>query len=145
MVGDGRNKKSMAYVGNVTSFIERCLETKVKYALYNYVDTPDLEMNELVRYVRKILKNTDSVGFRVPYLFGLAVGYIVDVFAAISGKNMPVSSVRVRKFAASTEFRSSKHELGAFVPPYTLRAGLDRTLQSEFIDPDPSREIFYTE
>ena len=46
--------KSMAYVGNVT--LKDALETKVKYTLYNYVDTPDLEMNELVRYVRKNTK-----------------------------------------------------------------------------------------
>lgn len=145
MVGDGKNKKSMAYIGNVTAFIEKCIDTKVNYGLYNYVDTPDFQMNELVSYVRKVLKNKNSVGFRVPYPLGLLVGYIADFLVFVTGKRLPISSVRVRKFTASTEFRSSKRQLDSFVPPYTLLEGLDRTLNSEFINPDPHQEIFYTE
>lgn len=145
MVGNGNNKKSMAYVGNVTAFIEKCLDTKVNYGLYNYVDTPDLQMTELVSYVRKALKNKNSVGVRIPYPLGLLVGYLADFLVFMTGRRLPVSSLRVRKFTASTEFASSKNQLDSFVPPYTLLEGLDRTLNSEFINPDTHQEIFYTE
>ena len=65
--------------------------------------------------------------------------------AKLSGKNLPVSSVRVKKFASSTEFKSAKATLNNFQAPFSLSDGLRRTLKSEFISPDPNREIFFTE
>ena len=52
MVGKGENKKSMAYIGNIVAFLETCIAADQKYGVYNYVDTPDLTMNELVSQVR---------------------------------------------------------------------------------------------
>ena len=63
----------------------------------------------------------------------------------LTGKNLPVSSIRVKKFASSTEFKSAKNALEHFEPPYELSQGIEKTLQSEFISPDPNQEIFYTE
>ena len=51
MLGDGENKKSMAYIANIVAFLETCIATDHKYGVYNYVDTPDLTMNELVSQV----------------------------------------------------------------------------------------------
>ena len=145
MVGKGENKKSMAYIGNVVAFLETCIATDQKYGVYNYVDTPDLTMNELVSQVRAKLKGKTGVGLRLPYWLGLILGYSADFVAKISGKNLPVSSIRVKKFTSSTEFESAKAGLDNFDAPFTLSHGIERTLQSEFISPDPSREIFYTE
>lgn len=145
MVGKGENKKSMAYIGNIVAFLETCIESEQKYGLYNYIDTPDLTMNELVSQVRSELKGKDSIGPRLPYWFGLFIGYTADLIAKLSGKNLPVSSIRVRKFASPTEFKSAKNSLDTFAAPFQLADGVRRTLRSEFIAPDPSREIFYTE
>lgn len=145
MVGSGQNKKSMAYVGNIVSFLEHTLESKVPYGVFNYVDTPDLTMNELVSQVREKLHNKIGVGPRLPYWLGLLLGYIADGFARVTNKNLPISSLRVRKFTASTAFESAKSSLDGFVAPYSLQDGISRTLVSEFIAPDPNREIFYTE
>jgi GlcNAc-P-P-Und epimerase len=145
MVGSGNNCKSMAYVENVVSFIEKCLETDKKFAVYNYVDTPDMNMNSLVRQVRSVLKGKDSIGPRIPQSLGILLGYLADGVTRISGKNLPISSIRVKKFCASTSFKSAKESLDGFKPPFTLQEGIERTLHSEFIEPDPDREIFYTE
>ena len=145
MVGDGNNKKSMAYVGNIVAFLERSLEAKVSYGVFNYVDTPDLTMNELVSQVREKLHDKSGVGPRLPYWLGLILGNIADGVARISGKNLPISALRVRKFAASTDFASDKSSLAGFVAPYSLQDGISKTLKSEFIAPDPRREIFFTE
>ena len=51
----------------------------------------------------------------------------------------------MKKFASSTEFKSAKFNLDDFIAPFQLSDGVHRTLQSEFIAPDPNREIFYTE
>ena len=145
MVGLGENKKSMAYIGNIVAFLDVCITTEQKYGVYNYVDTPDLTMNELVSQVRGRLKGKDGVGPRVPYWLGIILGYTADLVAKFSGKNLPVSSIRVRKFASSTEFKSKKASLENFTPPYSLSEGVERTLKSEFISPDPNQEIFFTE
>ena len=145
MVGKGENKKSMAYIGNVVAFLETCIATDQKYGVYNYVDTPDLTMNELVSQVRANLKGYEGVGPRLPYWLGLILGYTADLVAKITGKNLPVSSIRVKKFASPTEFKSAKASLDNFQVPFSLIDGVQRTLQSEFIAPDPEREIFFTE
>ena len=51
-----------------------------RYGLYNYVDTPDLTMNELVGLVRKKIKGKNNVGFRLPYSIGLVFGVLADFF-----------------------------------------------------------------
>ena len=144
MVGKGDNKKSMAYIQNVVAFLEKCISTDQKYGVYNYVDTPDFTMNELGSLVRGRLRGKPSVGIRIPKFIGLMAGYTADILAKL-GVNLPISSIRVKKFCASSEFSSAKADLDGFEAPYTLREGLDRTLEAEFINPDPDRQIFYTE
>ncbi len=144
MIGNGKNKKSMAYVQNLAAFLMKCIESDEKYAVYNYVDTPDFTMNELVSLVRGKLRGKSSVGIRVPKFIGLVAGYTADILAKL-GVKLPISSIRVKKFCASSEFSSAKGELDGFVAPFTLQEGLDRTLEAEFINPDPNRQIFYTE
>ena len=66
MVGKGENKKSMAYIGNVVAFLETCIATEQKYGVYNYIDTPDLTMNELVSQVQKAIGKKCGSASSVP-------------------------------------------------------------------------------
>ncbi len=145
MIGTGENKKSMAYVENVAAFLLHCIQTSTPHGVYNYIDKPDSTMNELVCLVRAKLKGKASVGLRLPYGAGLFIGYLADFVAYILGVKLPISSIRVKKFCASSEFSTAKSELDGFKASYTLQEGLARTLQSEFILPDADRQIFYTE
>lgn len=145
MIGKGENKKSMAYIGNVVAFLEVCISTKQKYGVYNYVDTPDMTMKELVSEVRRKLNGKTGVGLRLPYWLGILMGYLADFASVVLKKNIPISSIRVKKFLSSTEFNSDKAKLDGFRAPFTLREGIKRTLYSEFIAPEPNREIFFTE
>lgn len=145
MVGAGANKKSMAYIGNIVAFIEQSVFSDKDYAVYNYIDAPDMDMNTLVRQVRNRLKGLDTIGLRLPYWLGLMLGYVADGVAKVTGKTLPVSSIRVKKFCATTSFQSAKADLDGFEAPFSLGEGIDRTLDSEFLNPDPDREIFFTE
>jgi nucleoside-diphosphate-sugar epimerase len=145
MIGSGKNIKSMAYIGNLVAFLDVCIETERKYAVYNYVDTPDLDMNSLVRHAQKNLRHRAPINLRIPIWFGLILGYIADGASRISGKRFPLSSIRVRKFCSSTSFSSAKLDLDGFTPPFELLEGINRTISSEFIFPDPNREVFFTE
>ena len=145
MIGAGKNRKSMAYVSNVVAFLERCIETEKEYVAYNYVDTPDLQMNDLVRQVRQRLLGKNNVGFRIPYWIGLMLGLGADAISFSTGRKLPISAIRIRKFCASTAFNSAKADLDGFRAPFSLQEGIDRTLESEFIRPARDREIYYTE
>ena len=144
MIGLGKNRKSMAYVGNIAAFLRIAVESGTS-GIFNYVDEPDYDMNALVSEVRGALKGRYDIGPRLPYHFGMLLGYLADFLAKATGKKLPISSIRVKKFCASTEFKSRKTDLEGFVPPFQMRDGLRRTLQTEFISPDPNREIFFTE
>ena len=145
MIGKGENKKSMAYIGNVVAFLETCITTDQKYGVYNYVDTPDLSMRELVIQVRKELTGKKGVGLQLPFWLGMILGYSADLISFVLSKNLPVSSIRVKKFASSTQFSTAKASLDNFVAPFKLSEGIQLTLHSEFISPNPTREVFHTE
>lgn len=133
MVGPGTNYKSMAYVGNIVEFIKYKLQNvNAGYEVYNYVDKPDLSMNELVSEVEKSL-NKKIPSTHLPYALGMLGGYCFDILSKLTGKKFAISSVRVKKFCATTQFDASKVHSSGFVAPYSLSQGLDRTLQYEFV------------
>jgi nucleoside-diphosphate-sugar epimerase len=133
MVGPGKNYKSMAYVGNIVEFIKFKMENiKKSYEVYNYVDKPDLNMNELAAEVEKSL-NKKIPSIHIPYPVGMLGGYCFDILSKLTGKKFSISSVRVKKFCATTQFDATKAHNSGFKAPYTLEQGLDRTLQYEFV------------
>jgi nucleoside-diphosphate-sugar epimerase len=144
MFGDGKNRKSMAYVENVAAFIEYSLSFKPGLHIYNYIDKPDFDMNTLISIARKTLFGKDDVGLRLPASLGMAIGYFSDVVAKVTRKTLPVSSIRVKKFMGTTQFSSSVSETG-FVPPVSLEEGLARTLRYEFLENNSSQRTFDTE
>lgn len=145
MVGKGTNYKSMAYVGNVAAFIKYQLENlKPGYRVYNYIDKPDMDMNDLVSVVEKSL-NKKIPNIHFPYWLGMLGGYGFDILSKITGKKLAISSVRIKKFCATTRFDATKAHSCGFKAPYTLEEGLQRTLHYEFIDKNKDEIIFRSE
>jgi nucleoside-diphosphate-sugar epimerase len=132
MIGDGRNKKSMGYVRNLSSFLTAFLNSSPGEQVYNYADKPDLTVNELIEIVHGILANNRRIKFRIPYSIGLLGGYVYDFLAKITGRTFPISSVRIKKFCANTILTAEKLKGTGFIAPYTLEDGLKRMIQSEF-------------
>lgn len=132
MVGKGDNKKSMAYVGNIVSLISYLIRKEDPGCqVYNYADKPDLSMTELTQTVSKVMEH-HIPAIHIPYWLGLWGGYCLDVLARLLDKKLPISSVRVRKFCATTQFDASRIAEKGFIPPYSLEEGLSRTLKFEF-------------
>ena len=144
MFGDGTNRKSMAYVENVAAFLEYSLSFQSGLHIYNYIDKPDFDMNTLVCAARKTLFGRNNVGLRLAAFFGMAIGYAADFFAKVTGKSLPVSSIRVKKFMGTTQFASSVSETG-FIAPVSLAEGLSRTLRYEFLEDNSDKRTFETE
>ena len=145
MVGKGRNKKSMAYVGNLVAFVQFLTENyPTSYNVFNYVDQPDYTMNDLIEHVETVLDRR-LPAIRLPYGIGMLGGYCFDFVAWLTRRKLTISAVRVKKFCASTEYDATKMHQSGFKAPYTLGEGLARTLEFEFIHPRPDSITFETE
>lgn len=133
IIGKGQNKKSMAYIGNITAFIASQLNNSEKgYFVFNYSDKPDFSMKELTMLVKRKM-NIELPKYNLPYWLGIVGGYFFDLLSFLIKKKLPISSVRVKKFCATTQFNSSK-AMNIFNPPFSLEEGLNNTLEYEFID-----------
>ncbi|MEN6455502.1 MAG: NAD-dependent epimerase/dehydratase family protein [Prolixibacteraceae bacterium] len=145
IIGNGNNYKSMAYVANVAAFVKYLLKRITPgYQLFNYVDKPDVNMNQLVALVE------ENLGIRVPsvhlpYPMGMMIGYSSDLLAKLTGKTPAITSVRVRKFCATTQFDATRAHQCGFIPPFSLEEGLSNTLRYEFVHPPRDEVTFVSE
>ena len=81
---------------------------------------------------------------KIPYWLGMLGGYGFDLLSFITRKKLPISSVRVKKFCATTQFNSTKAHSN-FKAPYSLKEGLDLTLEHEFLNSKEDEILFYSE
>jgi nucleoside-diphosphate-sugar epimerase len=144
MIGDGANRKSMAYVENVCAFIEYCIGFKTGVYTYNFIDKPDFTMNGLVVNVRMTLGMHKKSLIRIPFELGYAIGKVCDLLAFLSKKKLTISSVRVKKFCSNSVFNTSISETG-FISPVTIKDALRKTVSYEFLESHADSDIFYTE
>ena len=144
MIGDGLNRKSMAYVGNVVAFIQYTLTFKPGVHIYNYIDKPDFTMNELVSWVNKLLGKSTEIKFRLPYRLGLLIGKGFDLAAKVMGKKLPISAIRVKKFCSNSVYESAIYNT-AFTPPFSMLEAVERTVKYEFLEEHTHEAVFYSE
>ena len=144
MIGNGQNKKSMAYVGNIVALIKnRLKKVDQGYHVFNYADKPDFSMTELVSVIESKM-NISVPKLKIPYWMGMLGGYGFDLLALVTRKKLAISSVRVKKFCASTQFDATRAHAN-FKAPFTLKEGLSLTLEHEFLNPKDDEVVFYSE
>lgn len=144
MVGDGLNRKSMAYVENVVAFIQHALTFKPGVHIYNFIDKPDVTMDALVATVNRILGKSEKIGFRIPYTVGYAIGKCFDLVAVTRGKRFPISSIRVKKFCSNSVYNTAIDKTG-FVSPVPLDKAIEKTVRYEFMESHEHEGVFFTE
>ena len=144
MIGNGENRKSMAYVENVAAFIEYAMSFKPGIHIYNFIDKPDFTMNSLVANVNRILRRPEKIGLRLPFSVGYAIGKGFDLVAALTGKRFAISSIRVKKFCANSVYNTAIEQTG-FTPPVPLEQALAQTVRYEFVESHEHEVVFYTE
>lgn len=142
-VGNGENRKSMAYVENVAAFIEHSTKFSSGTHVYNYVDKPDYKMNQLILKIKCALGKTAKLDLRIPFSLGLIIGYAFDFYAYISNQNLQISSIRIKKFCKNSTY-SSLIESTGFTAPVKLDDAINSTIRYEFIEKN-NDEIFFSE
>jgi len=125
--GKGTNIKSIAYVNNLVAFSLFLLFEKLdqikQYTISNYVDYPQMNFRQTISIIHKQLGKSEP-RFRIPLNFALSISKIFDMIIAITGKNLPISSARLKKTAAQTKFDTVKVSEWDHHPEWTTEQGL---------------------
>lgn len=132
VIGDGRNRKSIACVENVADFLVHALGFGPGVHIYNYADKPDPDMNQLVILARQALGNGRGKPTHVPYALGLGAGLGCDLLARLTGRHFSISAVRVRKYCANTQFANRRCLASGFTPRHQLHDALITMVRQEF-------------
>jgi nucleoside-diphosphate-sugar epimerase len=133
MIGDGLNRKSIAYVENVAAFLQFSLNSKPGVHIFNYIDKPDFTMNTLVGSIKKSFNRTPEIKFRIPYRIALLIGYIFDFISKITLRKFHISAIRIKKFCSNSVYESCIYSTN-FVPPFSLMDAIKRTIDFEFFE-----------
>jgi nucleoside-diphosphate-sugar epimerase len=144
MVGNGKNRKSLAYVENVAAFLEYSLTFKPGLHIYNYIDKPDFTMNLFVSHVNKTLGRSEKINVRIPYFLGLILGVFFDLLARAAGKKLSISSIRVKKFCTNSVYESAISETG-FQAPVALLDAINQTVKFEFLEDHKLEPVFFSD
>jgi nucleoside-diphosphate-sugar epimerase len=144
MVGNGENRKSIAYVENVAAFIEYATSFQPGVHIYNFIDKPDFTMNSLVANVNRIFGRSEKIGFRLPFAVGYLIGKGFDLVAAMTGKRFAISSIRIKKFCANSVYNSAIDKTG-FLRPVPLEQAIAQTVRHEFIENHDGEPLYFSE
>lgn len=132
MIGEGKNRKSIGYVGNIADFLAYLADKETSVDIYNFSDKPDMTSREMVDFIQEVLGREKKIP-SVPYAIGILGGYAFDLLSLLTGKKFTVSSIRIKKFTADTAINTDKLQKSGFKPLYTLKEGLERTIKHEFL------------
>jgi nucleoside-diphosphate-sugar epimerase len=124
-IGDGKNIKSVAYVENVvqaTLYLKNRLNSGVH--IYNYADEPQLTSRKISNVIAANLRKKIRVS--LPLSVALLLGLPFDLLIKITGKNLPISTSRIRKLNTQTLHSAKKIFTEGFEPKFTTVEGLEK-------------------
>jgi nucleoside-diphosphate-sugar epimerase len=130
-IGPGSNIKSLSYVENIieaTLYLEG-LEGRPAFDVYNWVEKPDFSSRKIAETI------FDAIGkkpprWSFPMWMALIAALPFDVVIAVTGKNIPISSARIKKlFTVQTKFESDKVRAAGFEPAISLDDGIARMVK----------------
>ena len=127
-IGSGRNVKSLVYVENLVAatLLAWRREGAPSFEVVNVVDKPDLTSRQIADVLFRALGKAPP-RHSIPLGLGLALGLPFDAFSLLTGRSLPVSTARIRKYAAEqTKFEADKLARLGFRARVGLEEGLRR-------------------
>ena len=122
-LGKADNVKSIAYVENVveaTLYMQQRLTPGL--SVYNYADEPQLTTREISNVIAKELNK--KIMLTVPKAIGVMMGVPFDIAIKWTGKNLPISTARIKKLGTSTHHSAKKMFSTGFQPRFSSVEGL---------------------
>jgi GlcNAc-P-P-Und epimerase len=124
-LGKADNVKSIAYVENLvqaTLFLKERMKPGV--AVYNYADEPQLTTRQISNVIAESLNK--KIRLSVPKTLGVMMGLPFDIIIKLTGKNLPISSARIKKLGTATHHSARKVFSEGFQPRYSTTEGLKK-------------------
>jgi len=128
-VGEGNQVKSVAYVENLVEATLFLLNGEQQgFHCFNYSDEPHRTTRELVTMI------AEKAGIRIPRFripLGLALlgSRAFDVLAWMLGKDLVLTSARIRKFNSPTYHKAETILKKGFVPPVSVEEGIEKNVR----------------
>ena len=122
-IGKGENVKSIAYVKNlVEATIWLMDRMKPGVQVYNYADSKQLSSRHIASVISKALGRKEPI--TLPYWLVYTMGIPFDIAIKLTGKDLPISTNRLKKFCTETYHKADKIREAGFVPKYFNEEGL---------------------
>ncbi|HEY5916946.1 MAG TPA: NAD-dependent epimerase/dehydratase family protein [Chryseolinea sp.] len=124
-LGKADNVKSIAYVENLvqaTLFLKERMKPGV--AIYNYADEPQLTTRQISTVIAESLNK--KIRLSVPKTLGVMMGLPFDIIIKLTGKNLPISTARIKKLGTATHHSATKVFSEGFQPRYSTTEGLKK-------------------
>jgi UDP-glucose 4-epimerase len=130
MMGRGRNKRSMVYVGNVVDAAMAVLNKEISDGkVYLITDGIDYTVRDLYRLISKGL-GRNPLPFYIPMGIAKMLAIAGDIGNKITRKPLPFSSEVLGKLADSLTFSSGRiHDDIGFKPKYSFYNTIDETIR----------------
>lgn len=122
-LGRADNIKSIAYVENLvkaTLFLKERMNPGV--VVYNYADEPQLTSRIIGDTIANALGK--MIHLNIPKWLGISVGLPFDLAIKLTGKNLPISSARIKKLGTQTYHSAKKIFEDGFTPKYSTKDGI---------------------
>lgn len=122
-IGKGNNVKSIAYCKNLvdaTIFLKTKMIPGVN--IYNYSDLPQLTSREIANHISKLLGKKEPL--TLPFWVVNLMGVPFDILIKLTGKDLPISTKRIKKLCTETYHEANKVRTMGFLPKYTNLEGL---------------------
>ncbi len=127
-VGKGDNIKSIAYVENIVAASLFALNLEHKgICLFNYVDSPAMTSREIANLQASLLGKKIRISVPLPIALLLAMPF--DALIKITGKNLSISSGRVKKFCTQTFHGAEKISRLGFRPKVSIEDGMAKMIR----------------
>ena len=127
-VGQSDNIKSLAYVENIVDaslFALNSFEQGVR--LFNYVDEPQLSSRQIANLQAGFLGK--KIRLNLPVWFAVMLAKPFDWLILLTGKNLKISSKRVKKLITQTNHGAAYiRELG-FKPKHSIAFGMEKMIR----------------
>ncbi len=126
-IGKGDNVKSIVYVKNLVQATLWLIDRMQPGVFtYNYADSPQLTSREIANIISDSLNKTP---INLPYWLVYLMGIPFDLVIKLTGKDLPISTNRIKKFCTETYHKADKITKEGFVPKYSNKEGLQNMVK----------------
>jgi len=96
-------------------------------AIYNYADEPQLTSRQIADIIATSLGK--KVKFTIPKTLGILMGIPFDFAIKLTGKNIPISSARIKKLGTQTFHSAEKIFSEGFLPKHSTIDGIKKMVE----------------